>query len=65
MGEVIGAIVFGLIGIAVLGAVVYILGFMLSVPASFIYNTVKGIEDYEHEHHPRTQTRHGQVALHH
>jgi len=59
MGEAIGAVVFGLIGIAVLGALVYVLGFMLSIPVSLVYNLVKGVHLPEHPGHT------GRVALHH
>lgn len=60
MGQVIGAIVFGLIGIAVVGALVYVLGFALTMPVTLVYNAVKGIHLPTHHAHPS-----GRVALHH
>ena len=62
MGEAIGAIVFGLIGIAMLGAVLYIVGMLLTGPVILVDEAVKAIR--EHEHEPRLQ-HHGRLALHH
>jgi hypothetical protein len=61
MGEVIGAVVFGLIGIAVLGAVLYILGMLLTGPFILVNSVVKGIHLPDREHGPRA---HGRFALH-
>ena len=61
MGEVIGAIVFGLIGIAVLGAILYILGMLLTGPFILVDSAVKSLH-HEGEH---AHGRVGRVALHH
>jgi hypothetical protein len=60
MGQAIGAIVFGLIGIAVVGAVIYLLGFVLTMPVTLVYNAAKGV------HLPTHHASHsGRMALHH
>ncbi|MDZ4167234.1 MAG: hypothetical protein U1E08_06030 [Coriobacteriia bacterium] len=61
MGEIIGAVVFGLIGIAVLGAVLYILGMLLTGPFILVHSMIKGVHLPDHERGPRT---HGGLALH-
>lgn len=60
MGEVIGAVVFGLIGIAVLGAVLYIVGMLLTGPLILVNSIIKGVHLPQHQ--PRA---HGNIALHH
>jgi|GEM_PF-4537859 len=58
MGEAIGAVVFGLIGIAVLGAVLYIVGMLLTGPFILVNSAVKGV------HLPDHGKRAGKLALH-
>lgn len=55
MGQVIAFVVFGLIGVAVLGVVVYIGGMLLSGPAILVDETIKEIkhlQDKRAEHAP-------------
>ena len=61
MGEVIGAVVFGLIGIAVLGAVLYIVGMLLTGPFILVNSIIKGVHLPEREHE---KGAHGGLALH-
>lgn len=68
MSQVIAFVVFGLIGIAVLGVVVYIGGMLLSGPVILVDETVKEIHHLQEEHklHRAAPTKHGRkVALHH
>ena len=58
MGEAIGAVVFGLIGIAVLGAVLYIVGMLLTGPFMLVNTAVKGV------HLPAHEKQAGKLALH-
>ena len=59
MGQVIGFVVFGLIGVAVLGVVVYIGGMLLSGPAILVDETIKEIHHLQEEHKLH------EAALHH
>lgn len=61
MAEAIGAVVFGLIGIAVLGAVLYILGMLLTGPFILVHSAIKGVHLPAHE--PKSRS-HGRLALH-
>lgn len=62
MGQAIGAVVFGLIGIAVVGAALYILGMLLTGPVILVNSAVKGIHLPRHDRQPHAP---GGVALHH
>jgi hypothetical protein len=67
MGEAIAFVVFGLIGIAILGVVVYIGGMLLSGPVIAVDETIKEIHHLREEHaHKQPAPRHsGRMALHH
>lgn len=67
MEAVIGFVVFGLIGIAVLGVIVYIGGMLLSGPVIAVDEAIKEIRHLREEHgHRRVAVRHsGRMALHH
>ena len=62
METIVAAVVFGLIGIAVLGALVYILGMLLTGPLILADQIVRGFHDRDRAR--RVHHRHGMAIIH-